>query len=210
MQSQIMGYNDLGPLPSGPITAIVNEATMRSAWKKKLTSQSPVPAGAAAPAVRSATLAKAFVSLIPHMMGSLRRHLRTAEGGDLRVGQFRMMMAIAMESELSVSNAAEVMGLTLPSASKMADELVREGLIQRREDHHDRRRALLSLTPAGGAVLRTVQQAAEDHFAAIFEPLTPMERAFLLCAAETLRPLFRCSGRTGGGVRKTPKGKPLH
>ncbi|MGC8623954.1 MAG: hypothetical protein ACP5VQ_01655, partial [Phycisphaerae bacterium] len=89
--------------------------------------------------------------------------------------------------------------------SKVADELVREGFIQRREDRNDRRRALLSLTPAGGAVLRTVQQAAEDHFAAIFEPLTPMERAFLLCAAETLRPLFRCCERTGGTVQEVEK-----
>ena len=175
---------------------------LRSALKRKRIARLPAPVAPATPAVDADSLAKAFVSLIPQMMGSLRRHLRTAEGGDLRVGEFRMMMAIAMSPELSISNAAEVMGLTLPSASKVADELVRAGFIQRREDRHDRRRSLLSLTPAGVAVLRTVQQAAEDHFAAIFEPLTPMERAFLLCAAETLRPLFRRSGRTGrtGGV----------
>ncbi len=163
---------------------------MKTALKKKQRfAVSPTPA--AASAVNSATLAKAFVSLIPHMMGSLRRHLRTAEGGDLRVGQFRMMMAIAMAPDLSISNAAEVMGLTLPSASKVADELQRAGFVQRTEDRKDRRRALLSLTAAGIGVLQTVQRAAEEHFANIFQPLTPMERSFLLCAAETLRPLFR-------------------
>jgi DNA-binding MarR family transcriptional regulator len=116
-----------------------------------------------------------------------------------------MMMAIAMESELSISNAAAVMGLTLPSASKVADELVREGLIRRREDRRDRRRSLLSLTPAGVAVLRTVQKAAEDHFAAVFKPLTTAERTFLWCAAETLRPLFLCSGRISGVNRENRK-----
>ena len=174
----------------------LNNSMIQNALQKKLNSQNMTASDLAiAEAVDAAALARAFVSLIPNMMGSLRRHLRTAEGGDLRVGQFRMMMAIAMESELSISNAAAVMGLTLPSASKVADELAREGLIQRREDRHDRRRSLLSLTPAGVVVLRSVQQAAEDHFAAVFSPLTPAERAFLRCAAETLRPLFRCSGR---------------
>lgn len=168
---------------------------MRSALKKKLNRPSPAALNAAEATVPTATLAKAFVSLIPHMMGSLRRHLRTAEGGDLRVGQFRMMMAVAMSPELSISNAAEVMGLTLPSASKVADELARAGLLQRKEDHRDRRRSLLSLTPAGIAVLQSVQRAAEDHFIQIFQPLTPMERGFLLCAAETLRPLFRPGAR---------------
>lgn len=117
---------------------------MRSALKKKLNGPSLAASIAAESTVPAVTLAKAFVSLIPHMMGSLRRHLRTAEGGDLRAGQFRMMMAVAMSPELSISNAAEVMGLTLPSASKVADELARAGLLQRKEDRRDRRRSLLS------------------------------------------------------------------
>ena len=108
-----------------------------------------------------------------------------------------MMMAIAMSPKLSISNAAEVMGLTLPSASKIAEELARAGLVQRKEDCQDRRRLLLSLTSVGMEVLQTVQRAAEDHFANIFQPLTPMERGFLLCAAETLRPLFKPGVRPG-------------
>lgn len=185
-------YNNGLPLRGSQSSATVNEAAKEVGLKKKLNNskwQAPVAAGVTD--VNADRLAKAFVSLIPHMMGSLRRHLRTAEGGDLRVGQFRMMMAIAISPDLSISDAAEVMGLTLPSASKVADELARAGFVQRTEDSQDRRRSLLSLTPAGFAVLQTVQRAAEDHFAHIFQPLTAMERAFLLCAAETLRPLFR-------------------
>ena len=170
---------------------------MRTSLKKKLNNHAAVSAPMPASSMDADVLARAFVSLIPHMMGSLRRHLRTAEGGDLRVGQFRMMMAIAMSPELSISNAAEVMGLTLPSASKIAVELARAGLVQRKEDSQDRRRSLLSLTAAGMEVLQSVQRAAEDHFANVFQPLTPRERAFLLCAAETLRPLFKPGVRSG-------------
>ncbi len=172
---------------------------MRNACKRKLNHNKAIAkAERVASAVDADALAKSYVSLIPNMMGSLRRHLRTAEGGDLRVGQFRMMMAVEGSPGLSISSAAEVVGLTLPSASKMVDELELSGFIIRGEDSKDRRRALLSLTPAGGAVLRSMQCAAERHFAAIFEPLTPMERAFLLWAAETLRPLFKPGARPAG------------
>jgi DNA-binding MarR family transcriptional regulator len=188
-------------LAYGAINAMEMDQTFMPTALKKKQNLDPPFAGSAS-AVKADTLAKAFVSLIPHMMGSLRRHLRTAEGGDLRVGQFRMMMAIAMAPNLSMSNAAEVMGLTLPSASKVADELQRSGFVQRTEDSQDRRRALLSLTPAGIEVLHTVQRAAEEHFAAIFQPLTPMERGFLLCAAETLRPLFRPTAGSRGHACK--------
>ena len=64
---------------------------LRSALKRKRIGRLPAPVAPATPAVDADSLAKAFVSLIPQMMGSLRRHLRTAEGGDLRVGEFRMI-----------------------------------------------------------------------------------------------------------------------
>ena len=144
----------------------------------------------AASAVSPTLLGRAYVALIPQMMGSLRSHLRTLEGGDLRVGQFRMMMAIRMEDQPSLSQVAEFVGLTLPSASKVADELERRGLIRRQPDKFDRRRQILSLTSQGMEVLEMVKRTAETHFAGLFSQLTPAERSFLLCAAETLRPLF--------------------
>ena len=141
-------------------------------------------------AVDADMLAGAFLSLIPQMMGTLRRHIKAIGGRELRVGQFRMMLAIYMRKEISISQTAQCMGLTLPSASKMADDLERQKLIRRQADKKDRRRALLSLTPRGGEVLRNVMLSAQKHLAKIFGSLTPMERAFLFCAAQTLRPLF--------------------
>ncbi len=163
-------------------------------------------------AVSPTTLGRAYVALIPQMMGSLRSHLRTLEGGDLRVGQFRMMMAIRMEDQPSLSQVAEFVGLTLPSASKVADELERRGLISRQPDKLDRRRQILSLTAQGMEVLEMVKRTAETHFAGLFSQLTSAERSFLLCAAETLRPLFgirttdptRVSAAVTGPVDKPP------
>ena len=152
-------------------------------------------------------LARAYVSLIPQMMGSLRNHLRTLEGGDLRIGQFRMMLAIRMEENPSLSQVAEVVGLTLPSASKVVDELERRSLIRRQSDKLDRRRQNLSLTAEGMDVLEMVKRTAETHFAVLFSQLTPAERSFLLCAAETLRPLFGIRAADLAGVSSSVTGR---
>ena len=162
-----------------------------NASQKQLLSPSASDPQIAVPTVSPESLGRAYVALIPQMMGSLRSHLRTLEGGDLRVGQFRMMMAIRMENKPSLSQVAEFVGLTPPSASRVADELEIRGLITRRPDKLDRRRQILSLTAEGIEVLEMVKRTAETHFAGLFCNLTPAERSFLLCAADTLRPLFR-------------------
>ncbi len=149
-----------------------------------------VPGGAGNQVVDAASLARAFLELIPQMMAVLRRHVRRAGGPELKMGQFRMMLAIYRRGELSISGAAERIGLTLPSASKLADGLERQRLIRRQADQRDRRRALLSLTAAGQRVLQSVMHSAQRHLAELFGPLTATERAFLFCAAQTLRPLF--------------------
>ncbi len=139
-------------------------------------------------------LAQAYLALIPIMMGSLRSRLRTLEVGDLRMGPFRVLMEVHVEKNPTLSQVAINMGLALPAASKIADELESRGYIARTPDQADRRKNMLSLTAAGERVMNVVKNEAEKHFANLFASLTAAERGFLLCAAETLRPVFRVSG----------------
>ena len=166
------------------------------------------PAAPPAPPVHASPqlLARAYVALIPLMMGSLRRHLRTLEGGDLRMGPFRMLMAVHMETNPTLSRVAANMGLALPAASKIADELESRSYIARTPDLADRRKNILSLTAAGAQVMNVVKAAAEKHFADLFTALTPAERSFLLCAAETLRPVFGSAGASAPAAGAMPSG----
>ncbi len=136
------------------------------------------------------SLALGFVTLIPQMMGVLRRHLRAGPQLELRPGQFRMMLLLQMFGPASLSDVADRLGLTLPSASKLAEELGKIGFIARRTDLADRRRIVLSLTPSGGSALDAVQREAQRQLAELFEPLTAAERKFLACAVSVMRPLF--------------------
>ncbi len=139
---------------------------------------------------RSKDVAVALLSLIPRMMATLRQHLRSTDGLELRGGQFRLLMIVQAHNQVSISRAAYLIGLTVPTTSKIVDELTQQKLLSRHSDTADRRRVLLSLTAYGELVLGTVSQAACTHLANLLEPLTPTERSFILCAVETLRPLF--------------------
>lgn len=157
------------------------------------------------------SLALGFVTLIPQMMGVLRRHLRAGAQLELRPGQFRMLLLLQMFGPASLSDVADQLGLTLPSASKLAEELGKLGFIARRTDTADRRRIVLSLVPSGRSALDAVQTEAQHQLSELFEPLTAAERKFLACAVSVMRPLFAAkpgvavgAASGGGGVTKNP------
>lgn len=57
---------------------------------------------------------------------------------------------------------ADELGLEGPSLVRIVEMLVKEGLITRREDSHDRRARLLNLTESGQARLREVEAVIEQ------------------------------------------------
>jgi DNA-binding MarR family transcriptional regulator len=60
----------------------------------------------------------------------------------------RAMMLLAHESEsITVSRLAEGLGVSMPRASRIADDLVREGMLIRDRSEQDRRELQLTLTP---------------------------------------------------------------
>jgi DNA-binding MarR family transcriptional regulator len=59
----------------------------------------------------------------------------------------RVLLAVALERDLSVSQLAERLGLGVPVTSQMVGELSRAGLLERSEDERDRRRTLVRLNP---------------------------------------------------------------
>ena len=61
--------------------------------------------------------------------------------------------------ELSLKEAAEVVHVSLPAASRMVDDLVRRGFAQRREDDDDRRMKRVCLTDGGRTAIRRLNAA---------------------------------------------------
>ena len=78
----------------------------------------------------------------------------------------RVLAAVAIERDLSVSELAERLGLGVPTTSLMVGELSRVGLLERSEDARDRRRTLVRLHP----------DHAQDVERWMLERITPLRR----------------------------------
>jgi DNA-binding MarR family transcriptional regulator len=72
-------------------------------------------------------------------------------GGAIRPSFGYVLRAVAAE-EPTVSRLAELLGVSKQAASRLADDMVTAGFLQRGDDPADRRRTPLQLTERGAAV----------------------------------------------------------
>jgi DNA-binding MarR family transcriptional regulator len=88
--------------------------------------------------------------------------------------------------ELSVKEVAERVGYSLPAASRTVESLLRRGLLQRREDEHDRRVKRVRITAAGREVVEQIDTARLAGLEQFTETLTAEQRERLLAALRDL------------------------
>src|SRR5512147_2179777 len=104
-------------------------------------------------------------------MQALRVQIRAQRQDDLSVPQFRTLAFLSRNPGSSLSAAAEFIGLTLPTMSVLIEGLVQRGLVDRVADLRDRRRVLLTLTPAGNGLHRRAMEGAEAWLEHMLAPL---------------------------------------
>ena len=130
------------------------------------------------------------LEVVPLVMRGIRAELRRHRGGDLSVPQFRTLIFLNRHEGTSLSEVADHIGLTLPSMSSMVDGLVARRLATRETHPGDRRRMTLALTTRGQATLRSALEATEAYLRDLFRTLPSTERATVVQAMRTLRPVF--------------------
>jgi DNA-binding MarR family transcriptional regulator len=86
---------------------------------------------------------------------------------------------------------AAATSLSAPSLTRTVDRLERSGLVRRAIDGADRRRIVVSLTPAGERVLANHRVFSESGFVAAARALDPRARAELVERLEELTGLAR-------------------
>ena len=109
-----------------------------------------------------------------------------------------VLFAIALESELSVTEIAARIGLGVPTTSLLIGELSRAGLVIRTEDDVDRRRTKVSLHGDHREAIEIWIEEAMDPLRRTLLRLSAAERATFLKA---WRILDRESGRVGLDAR---------
>jgi DNA-binding MarR family transcriptional regulator len=88
--------------------------------------------------------------------------------------------------ELSLGEAAEQLQVSLPAVSRLVDDLVRRGMVERHEDAADRRMKRVRLTESGRATIRRLNGARLSGLGEFVSTLTEPERTKLADALAAL------------------------
>lgn len=134
--------------------------------------------------------ARALLETAPAIVQAIRMQMRAERLHELSVPQFRTLAFIGRQPGCSLSDAAEFIGMTLPSMSVLINGLVAEGLVLRQTSLLDRRRVTLNLTEAGAAVHARALEGTLAWLSLQLESLPETERQTVMEAMEILRPFF--------------------
>ena len=115
----------------------------------------------------------------PRVLRAVRMAIAAIEAPALTIPQFRTLHFIQEHPGASLSATADFLGLTLPSTSKLVDQLVRRGMLARVDASDDRRRMTLRNTAKGDALLKNAQALVRQHLAGLLNRLGSAELAAL-------------------------------
>jgi DNA-binding MarR family transcriptional regulator len=120
-------------------------------------------------------------------LGQLTRRLRAEHGFPLTQGS--VLGSLDREGPQSISDLAAGARMRPQSMAQTVRELEDRGLVERRPDPCDKRRAFVELTAAGRETLATERARREGWLARALEDLSDEERALLRDAAPLLHRL---------------------
>jgi len=120
------------------------------------------------------------------MRRSMRGFILYAKTNGLSMSQIGALFHLRKEGACGVSAIGDNLGVTNAAASQMLDRLVRQALIARSEDPHDRRSKHIVLTEKGQRVLHESLQARQGWMDDLAQCLTPQEQDQVLAALNLL------------------------
>ncbi|MDO8687257.1 MAG: MarR family winged helix-turn-helix transcriptional regulator [Dehalococcoidales bacterium] len=145
----------------------------------------------ASPSDCSAQLIEVTPVIMRRIRGEMRR--RTIPG--LTVPQFRALNYLQRHPRSSLSDVAAHLGITLPSTSKLVQNLVVQKVVLRRSAT-DRRRVCLSLTQQGITALAVARLETQRQLDEVLSSLKQDELATVSAALRILNTVF-AGGSTG-------------
>jgi DNA-binding MarR family transcriptional regulator len=135
------------------------------------TAADPTPATADA-------LAADLYALVVHLHKNCNSDLFEAVGAlELTLTQIKLLHHLEdAKRALTLKEGAESVHVSLPAASRMVDELVRRGFVERHEDIADRRMKRVNITDAGRGVIRRLNAARLAGLEEFTRNMTAAER----------------------------------
>jgi DNA-binding MarR family transcriptional regulator len=132
----------------------------------------------------SEELARDFYTLFAYFFAtSTPDFFRALSEADVTLTQVKLMHVLdSPDADRTVKDLAEEMSFSLAGASRSIDALHQRGLVERREDEHDRRMKRVRITPSGQELLRNLNEMRVALLQQFIQTLTDDERGRLLDA----------------------------
>ena len=109
---------------------------------------------------------------------------------DLTMKQFRVAMFLFIGESMRMSCIAEILGVSMATATGIVNRLVEQDIVQREHDLEDRRAVICRLSPHGKKLLSQTWQSFRDNTRRILEAI-PEDKINLV--RETLMLLLETS-----------------
>ncbi|PSN12339.1 MarR family transcriptional regulator [filamentous cyanobacterium CCT1] len=131
-----------------------------------------------------------MMTTVPAVTRFLRAGIRRHGKPHLSLSQLRVLYFLRRRSQSSLSEVADYLDVTRPTMSAMVERLVQRGLIDRAGDPIERRRIILTLTPAGEAEMTRVYDATLQTVADRLAGLSEAQLQQVMAGLAVLSELF--------------------
>lgn len=116
------------------------------------------------------------------------------------VTQCHVVLELGQHGELSLVELAEALGLDTSTLSRTVENMVQEGLVERRNNPRDRRFILLTLTSRGRSVKEEIDCTYNRFFSSVLEHIPKGKHAQVL---DSIHLLAEALTRNGSGEVNT-------
>lgn len=115
--------------------------------------------------------------------------------------QCHALLALQDAGQASLGELAAALELDASTLSRTVDGLVKEKLALRREDPANRRRAIVSLSPAGEAAAARIDEACDRYYRNLLSSLSPEDAHGVARAVPILAEALRSPYGSAAGYR---------
>jgi DNA-binding MarR family transcriptional regulator len=91
--------------------------------------------------------------------------------------QYRALVLLAARGEMNVGALADALAVHQSTGTRLCDRLVARGLIERNSSARSRREVVVSLSPAGQSLIRSVTAKRRTEIERVLARLSPKQRA---------------------------------
>ncbi len=127
-----------------------------------------------------------LVTRLRHVLARSARRLRQEAGTDLSPSLSAALATVERHGPLTPSELATRERVQRPTITRVVIRLEASGLVTRAADPSDRRSALITVTPAGRALLAAARTRKDAFLSERLDALAPEDRATLERAAALL------------------------